>query len=249
MNKVYLVGAGPGDPGLITVRGRQILREADVVIYDYLVDKRLLEETKEGVELICCDTLGKKRYSDGFLRHNEKVNRLVAKKAKEGKSVIRLKNGDPSIFSRTSQELEPLVKEKIEFEIVPGVTAASVESCLSGIPLTDRRYASTCVFATGHEDPSKVKSSLDWEALAKSGTMVLYMAVENLPKITKALIKAGKGPGTPAAIIQDASLLTQKVLRGTLSDIAKKAKQKKIMPPAIIIIGEVAKFESRFNLL
>ena len=186
-NKVYLVGAGPADPGLITVRGREILRQADVVIYDYLVDKRLLEFAKEKAELICCDKLSKDRYSDGFLIHNEKIGQLVIKKVKEGKRVIRLKNGDPSIFSRLSQELETLVKNKIEFEIVPGVTAASAASSFSGIPLTDRRFASSCVFATGHEDPRKLESALDWDSLSESGTIVLYMAVENISQIVKKL--------------------------------------------------------------
>src|SRR3989338_2865410 len=123
-NKVYLVGAGPGSPDLITIRGHEILKQADVIIYDYLVDKRILDEAKPGAELICCDTLGKNRHSDGFLVHNERISQIVIKKVKEGKRVIRLKNGDVSIFSRTSQELQPLVKEEIEFEIVPGVTAA-----------------------------------------------------------------------------------------------------------------------------
>lgn len=248
-NKVYLVGAGPGNPGLITVKGLGVLRQADTVIYDYLVDKRILEEVKEGAELICCDELGKNRHSDGFFIHQEKINNLIVKKAREGKKVVRLKNGDPSIFSRLSQELDVLVKNKIEFEIVPGVTTASAASSLSGIPLTDRRFASACVFVTGHEDPQKGKSSLDWDSLAKSGTIVLYMAVENLDKIIRYLIKAGKNKTTPIAIIQDASLLTQKVLIGTLEDIVQRAKEKEIKPPAIIIIGEVVKLEKEFNWL
>ena len=247
--KVYLVGAGPGSPDLITVRGRRILRQADAVIYDYLVDKRILDEAKEGAELICCDTLGKKRHSDGFSVHVEKINRLVIKKAKEGKRVLRLKNGDPSIFSRWSRELEALVKARIEFEVVPGVTAASAASCYSGIPLTDRRFASSCVFVTGHEDPSKKKSSLDWAHIAGAGTIVLYMAVENLPKIVRQLIDIGKSPDMACAIIQDASLVTQKITTGTLRDIVAKAKQGKVKPPAIIIIGDVAKLEKRFNWL
>lgn len=248
-NKVYLVGAGPGDPGLITVRGKEILRQADVIIYDYLVDKRILEEVKEGAELICCDELGKNRYSDGFFIHQEKINNLIVKKAKEGKKVVRLKNGDPSIFSRLSQELGVLVKNKIEFEIVPGVTAASAASCLSGIPLTDRRFASACVFATGHEDPQKEKSSLDWDSLTKSGTIVLYMAVENLDQIVNRLLKAGKDKNTPVAVVQDASLITQRVLTGTLKDIVKKAKNQKLKAPTIIIIGEIVKLEREFNWL
>lgn len=248
-HKVYLVGAGPGKPDLITIRGLDILREADVVIYDYLVDRRLLGEAKEEAELICCDKLGRNRYANGFLIHQEKITELVIKKAKEGKKVIRLKNGDPSIFSRCSQELGALVKEKVEFEVVPGVTAASAASCFSGIPLTDRGFASSCVFITGHEDPTKKTSLLDWDSLAKSGTIILYMAVENLKKIVKQILKSGKDKDTPVAIVQDISLPTQKVLTGTLEDIATKAGDKKIRPPAIIIIGKVAELEKKFNWL
>lgn len=244
-----MLGAGPGSPDLITVKAREILRQAEVIIYDYLVDKRLLDEAEEGAELICCDTLGKNRYSDGFLIHNEKINQLLIKKAKEGKKVIRLKNGDPSIFSRWSQELEALVREKIDFEVVPGVTAASAASCLSGIPLTDRRFSSSCVFVTGHQDPTKKESALDWKSLSRVGTIALYMAVDNLREIVKALLEAGKNPKTPVAIIQDASLLTQKVFTARLKNIVKKARAKKIKPPAIIIIGEVAKLEKKFNWL
>ncbi len=245
-HKVYLVGAGPGHPGLITVRGQEILRQAEVIIYDYLVDKRILLEARPDAELICCDTLGKKRYSDGFLVHNEKVNQLILEKAREGKSVVRLKNGDVSIFSRMSQELEPLVKKRIGFELVPGVTAASAASAYSGIPLTDRRFASSVTFVTGHEDPAKIKSALDWQCLAKSGTLVFYMAAENWLKISRELIKAGKPQDTPVAIIQGASLPTQRIITATLRDIAKKAK---IKPPAIVIVGEAVKLEKDFNWL
>lgn len=248
-NKVYLVGAGPGKADLITVRGLDILKEADVVIYDYLVDKRILENAKGGAELICCDRLGKKRYSNGFLIHQDKINSLLVKKAKEGKKVIRLKNGDPSIFSRCSQELEVLAKNNIEFEVVPGVTAAVAASALSGIPLTDRKFASTCVFVTGHEDPKKKESFIDWEAISKMGTIILYMAIENLQTIVSQLLKAGKSEDAPIAIIQDVSLPTQKILTGTLKNIVKRAKYKKIRPPAIAIIGEVVKLEKQFNWL
>lgn len=248
--KVYLVGAGPGDADLITVRGLEVLRQADVVVYDYLVDKVILEEAKPGAELICCDKLAKKgRYSDGFLIHQEKIHALVVKKAKEGKGVIRLKNGDPSIFSRVSQELEALVKNGIDFEIIPGVTAASAAGAFSGIPLTDRRYASSCVFITGHEDPHKGKSFLDWRYLAQCGTIVLYMALENLDKIVKGLLLAGKPKDTPCALIQNAALVTQKIVIGNLRDIVSRAKRQNIRPPAIVIIGEVVKLEKRFNWL
>ena len=250
IGKVYLVGAGPGRPDLITVRGLNILREADVVVYDYLVDKRILENTKEGAELICCDKLAKKgRYSDGFLIHQEKITDLLVKKVKRGKKVIRLKNGDPSIFGRCSQELKALTEERIEFEVVPGVTAASATSCLSGIPLTDRRFASSCIFVTGHEDLTKKRSLIDWGTIAKGGTIVLYMAVENLDNIVKGLLGAGKDENTPVAIVQNVSLPTQKALTARLKDIALKAKRQKIKPPAIIIIGGVAELENKFNWL
>ncbi len=251
--KVYLVGAGPGNPGLITVRGLEILRQADTVVYDYLVDKRILEQAKEGAELICCDKL------------RNKINDFVIKKVNQGKKVIRLKNGDPSIFARCSQELNALVKEKIEFEVVPGVTAANVASCLSGIPLTDRRFASSCVFVTGHEDPKKKRSlidpsislrvngersrTIDWNSITKSGTIILYMAVGNLNKTVKSLLKAGKDKDTPVAIVQNISLPTQKVLTGTLKDIVASARSQEIKPPAIVIIGEVVKLEREFNWL
>ncbi len=247
--KVYLVGAGPGKPDLITVRGLNILKESDVVIYDYLVDKSLLGYTKDGAELICCDELGKKRYANGFLVHQNKINNLLIRKAKEEKKVARLKNGDPSIFSRCSQELEVLTKNKIEFEVVPGVTAAVAAAGLSGIPLTDRKLASSCVFVTGHEDPTKKESLLDWDSLAKIGTLVLYMAIENLDEIVSKLLKCGRDENTPVAIIQDASLITQRILTSTLKNIAKKAKEQGLKPPAIVIVGKIAKLEKEFNWL
>lgn len=248
-NKVYFIGAGPGEPGLITARGLEILRQADVVIYDYLVNKKILQEAKPGAELICCDKLGKNRHSDGFIIHQEKINCLVVKKAREDKKVIRLKNGDPAIFSRLSQELEFLIKNKVGFEVVPGVTAASGASLFSGIPLTDRRFASDVVFVTGHEGADKKGSLIDWAAISKIGTIVLYMAIENLSKIAKNLLDAGKPADTPCAIIQDATLLTQRILTGNLNNIAVKAKAQNIMPPAIIIIGEAVSLTKQFNWL
>ncbi len=248
-NKVYIIGAGPGDPGLITVKGREILRQADAIIYDYLVDKRLLDQAREDAESICCDRLGKKKFRDGFLRDQEKISRLIVRKAREGKKVVRLRNGDSSIFSRVSQELDTLVKNKIEFEIVPGVTAASAASALSGIPLTDRKLASSCVFVTGHEDPGKKESSVDWNKIAGSGTIVLYMAVENISKIAKELIKSGKSADTPVAAVSNAGRIDQKTAKAALKSIAKAVRKEKITAPAIFIIGEVVKLEKEFNWL
>lgn len=246
--KVYLIGAGPGKPDLITVRGQNILKEADVIIYDYLVDRRILENAKEKTELIGCDRLDKSGNSDKILSRQKRINALLVKKAGEGKKVARLKSGDPAIFSRCSHELEALAKEGIGFEIVPGVTAASAAS-YSGIPLTDRRFASSCTFVTGHEDPAKTKSLVDWDSLAQSGTIVFYMAVGNLSKIAGQLIKAGKDKKTQAAIIQNASMPAQRALFGTLDNIASKAAKKKIKPPAIVIIGKTAGLGKKFKPL
>lgn len=247
--KVYLVGVGPAGLDLITLRGLEILHQADVVIYDYLVDREILEEAKEGAELICCDKLGKNRYSDGFLIHQEKINNLIVKKAREGKRVVRLKNGDPFIFSRGSQEVGDLVKNNIEFEVVPGVTAANAASCFSGVPLTDRRFASSVVFVTGHEAGGKTKSSIDYKSIANCGTIVLYMAVENIAKITKELIEAGKPKEAPVIAVSNAGRIDQKTVKAKLENIAEIIKNEKIAPPAIFIIGEVAKLENDFNWL
>lgn len=247
--KVYLIGAGPGCPDLITVRGRKILRQADVIIYDYLVDKGIVKEVKESAALICSDELGKTSHAEGIFLSQDKINNLMVKEAKKNKKVVRLKNGDPSIFGRLSSELDALIKNRIEFEIVPGVTAASAASAFSGIPLTDRNFASSCVFVTGHEGHFKKESSIDYKSILNAGTIVLYMAVRNLGKIANDLISAGKPETTPAAIIKNASLPNQNLIVATLSTIAEKAKEKKITPPAIIIIGEVVALEKKYNWL
>lgn len=233
MKKVYLVGAGPGDPGLITTRGLELLKQADVVIYDYLVDKRLLDHAKDDAELICCDTLEKKRYSDGFLRNQGKINRLVINKTKEGKKVVRLKNGDPSVFGRLSEEIDALVKNNIEFEIVPGVTAASAVGAAAGVPLTNRRFSSSVVFVTGHEAEDKRETGIDWEAIARCGTIAFYMAVENISGIAKKLISAGMPKDTPVVAVSSAGTVNQKVLKIKLGDLSK---EKRINPPAVFIV-------------
>lgn len=246
--RVYLVGAGPGDPALITVRGRRVLRQADVVIHDYLVDPRMLAEARPDAELVSCGVLGKCPSSGaGSLKHQEKINALMILKARQGMRVVRLKCGDPFIFGRASEEMRALIRDKIGFEIIPGVTAASVAASFSGIPLTDRRCVSSCVFVTGHENPARGKSFIDWQAVAGAGTAVFYMAVKTLPAIIARLAGAGKSRHTPAAVVQDAGLLTQKVVTGTLKDIVAKTRVARIRPPAVIIIGEVVRCEKEFN--
>lgn len=222
MKKVYLVGAGPGDPGLITVKGLQILRQADVVIYDYLVDKRLLEYVKEEAELICKEDTGK----------------ILVKKARENKKVVRLKNGDPGIFGRLSEEIDALVKNNIEFEIVPGVTSASAAGAMAGVPLTNRRFSSSVVFVTGREAKDKKESSIDWQGIAKCRTIVLYMAVGNISEIAGKLIFAGKSKDTPVIAVSNVGKVDQIALRTKLGDLLK---EKRINSPSIFIITKEIK--------
>lgn len=231
----------------MTVRGLEILRQADVVIHDYLVDIRILDEAKRRARLICADSLGRRRHSDGFLPEQEKINRCLIREAKRGARVVRLKNGDPSLFGRLSQELDALRKEGIPYEVVPGVTAASAAAAFSGIPLTDRRCASSCVFVTGHEDPLKKKTSLDWDAIARSGTAVLYMAVDTLGAIARRLTAGGKSEDTPAAVVAGAATLKFRFVVGTLSDIARRTKACGIKPPAVVFVGDVVRFGKKFD--
>lgn len=237
--KVYLIGAGPGDPGLIAVRGADILKEADVVIYDYLVDKRILRYAADSAELIICGRSPELR--------QERITELLVKKAKAGKKVVRLKGGDPFLFSRCSHELRALVKNGIEFEVVPGITAASAAAAFSGIPLTESSLASSVCLVTGKEALSKKESLIDWGALSKNATIVFYMGASRINFISQKLINCGRKKNTPVAIIQDASLPIQKIVAGTLGDIAIRAKERRVKAPAIIIVGDVVRFSKRFN--
>lgn len=245
--KVFLIGTGPGDPDLITVKGLKILQQADIIIYDYLIDNIILKYANTAAELICAGGLGKTRYGNGFAKRQDVINKILVKKAKEGKNVVRLKNGDPFIFGRASEEIEALTDNKIEFAVIPGVSAANAASCFSGIPLTVRGISSNVVFSTGHEDPKKNKSFVNWENIAQSDTIVLYMAMENLPQITQKLICSGKRASTPAAVISNVSRINQKSVVGNLKDIKNKVKTEKITAPAIVIIGDVVKKEKKFN--
>jgi len=245
--KVYLIGAGPGKADLITVRGRNILKAADVVIHDYLVDKSILGYVADGAEIINCAGLGKRRVSSGKSDSQRRINDLLVKKARLGKKVVRLKNGDSSIFGRCREECEVLLENNIEFEIVPGITSALAASSINGIPLTDRKIASSCVFVTGREALKGNRSFVDWRNIAGSGTVVLYMGVGSLDNIITKLLDSGKSIDTPVAIIQKASLITEKTVIGTLGDISKKAKKDGVSPPAVIIIGEVAGLAKKFN--
>ena len=233
--KVYLVGAGPGDPGLITVKGLECIKQTDVIIYDFLASPFLLKHASENAEIIY---VGKKG-ADHTLSQN-RINDLIVDKAKSGLTVTRLKGGDPFIFGRGGEEAEVLIKAKIPFEIVPGVTSAIAAPAYAGIPLTHRKFTSTLAFVTGHEDPLKEKSSIDWTALAKGiGTIVFLMGVKNLPHITSRLISHGMRPDTPVALVRWGTTPRQITVTGTLATIEDRVKAAGLKAPAIIVVGNV----------
>lgn len=234
--KVYLVGAGPGSADLITVRGAELLKTADCIICDKLANPALLKFAPPDAEIIHVP----KRIGPGSATQDQ-INNLMVEKAKLGKTVVRLKGGDPGIFGRTGQELSALVEAGIDFEIVPGITAAVAAAESAGILLTDRDHSSQVIFITGREAKGKQKSNIDWQLLAKfEGTIVFYMAMENLKFIADQLIKNGMAEKTPTAVIADATLPGQKIVRAPLEKISETCEQNKIEPPAIVIIGVAA---------
>ncbi|MCL4501824.1 MAG: uroporphyrinogen-III C-methyltransferase [Deltaproteobacteria bacterium] len=232
---VYLVGAGPGDPGLITAKGLAILHRAQVVVYDQLASPELLKEAPAEAEIIY---VGKKAGAHAVPQ--EGINELLVDRARAGLTVVRLKGGDPFVFGRGGEEAEELAKAGIPFEIVPGVTAAAAVPAYAGIPVTHRRYTTLVTFVTGHEDPAKEASTIPWESLGKNpGTLVFLMGVKNLPEICRQLIDKGRIPSTPAAVIERGATPAQRTVTGTLTDIAQVARDAKIKPPAILVVGGV----------
>ena len=241
--KVYLIGAGPGDPGLITVKGLRCLETADVVVYDYLANEQLLSRIREGAEKVY---VGKK--GGDHTLPQERINELIIARAKEGKSVARLKGGDPFIFGRGGEEAEELAEAGIPFEVVPGVTSAIAVPAYAGIPLTHRDYTSTVAFITGHEDPAKEESQIAWDKISTGiGTLVFLMGAGNLPRIARELIKNGRSPETPVALIRWGTLPEQETVLGRLSDIGEIARSRQIKPPVIILVGEVVALREKLN--
>jgi uroporphyrinogen III methyltransferase/synthase len=241
--KVYLIGAGPGDPGLITVKGLECVKKADVIIYDYLANERLLDQRRPDAELIYVGKQGGRH----TLPQNE-INGLIVKKAKEGKLVARLKGGDPFIFGRGGEEAEELADNGIPFEVVPGVTAATSVPTYAGIPLTHREHTASVAFVTGHEDPTKPESKVHWDRIATGiGTLVFFMGMKNLQNIVDNLVTHGRDPETPVALIQWGTRTDQRVVTGTLRDIVPKVKEAKLGPPAIIVVGEVVRLREKLN--
>ncbi len=242
--KVYLVGAGPGDPGLITLRGKHLLERAEVVVYDYLANPKLLSHVPENAERIYA---GKKGGGLHAFTQAE-INRLLIDHAAAGKRVVRLKGGDPFIFGRGAEEIEELVAAGINFEVVPGVTSATAAATYAGIPITHREYTASVAFVTGHEAPGKKESNIAWDKLATgAGTLVIYMGIKNLPIITRKLIDNGRSPDTPVAVVRWASTPQQRSVEGTLATITDIVKEAAIRPPALIIVGEVVKLRSTID--
>lgn len=243
IGKVYLIGAGPGDPGLITVKGLECVKKADVIIYDYLANERLLEQRRQDAELIYVGKQGGRH----TLPQNE-INSLIVKWAKQGKIVARLKGGDPFIFGRGGEEAEELVDNGIPFEVVPGVTAATSVPTYAGIPLTHREHTASVAFVTGHEDPDKPESKLHWEKISTGiGTLVFFMGMKNLQNIVDNLMAHGRNPETPVALIQWGTRTDQRVVTGILKNIVASVKEAKLGPPAIIVVGEVVKLREKLN--
>ncbi|MDD2273612.1 MAG: uroporphyrinogen-III C-methyltransferase [Desulfuromonadaceae bacterium] len=240
---VYLVGAGPGDPSLITLRGVDCLQRADVVVYDYLANEQLLSHAPETAERIYAGKIGG-RHNQG----QDEINRLLVTKAAVGKVVVRLKGGDPFVFGRGGEECEALREAGIPFEVVPGVTAAVGASAYSGIPLTHRGITASVAFVTGQEGEHKDGSNIDWDRLSLGGgTVVFYMGVTTLRRNMQRMVEHGRSPNTPVALVRWATTACQQVLVGTLADIADRAEECDFKPPAITIVGEVVALRERLQ--
>jgi len=226
--KVYLVGAGPGDPELITVKGLKLIQQADVIVYDFLIDQRLLSFARKSAELICAG-----KSSNHHTMKQEEINRLLGEKAREHPVVVRLKNGDPYVFGRGAEEAASLAEQGIPFEVVSGVSSAVGVPASAGIPVTHRDYASSVAIITGHRrDDEEVR-------IADADTLVFLMPVANLQRIAEKLLEEGRSPETPCALIEKGTLPGQKVVQGNLSNIFNDSKAQDIKAPAVFIVGEV----------
>lgn len=235
--KVYLVGAGPGDIGLLTVKGLKCLRAADVVVYDFHLNAQILNYINHGAEFIYAG----KRGGHHTMAQDE-INSLLVKKAKEGLYVCRLKGGDPFVFGRGGEEAEALARAGVEFEVVPGISSSVAAPAYAGIPLTHRKYSSSFAVVPGYEDIAKEGSSIEWSKLATGvGTLVFLMAVKNIELISEKLIENGRSPETPVAVIRWGTRAEQTTVTGTLSDIASRVREKEIKPPAVMVVGEVVR--------
>lgn len=232
--KVYLVGAGPGDPELLTLKALRLISEADVILYDRLINKEILKNARDEAELVY---VGKE--SDRHICTQDEINDLLVKYAKEGKVVARLKGGDPYLFGRGGEEAIYLIENGVTVEVVPGITSAISVPAYAGIPVTHRDHTSIFVAVTGHEDPNK-SENIEWKKLATfKSTIVVLMGVSNLEKISSKLLEGGKDPKTPVALIERGTTKKQRITKGVLENISEVAKKEGVKPPAITIIGGV----------
>jgi uroporphyrin-III C-methyltransferase len=236
MKKVYLVGAGPGDPELITVKGMELLKKADVIIYDRLATEDLLKHAREDAKLVY---VGKRTGDHKFTQ--PEINEILVKEVADDKVVVRLKGGDPFVFGRGGEEITTLIENGIAFEVVPGVTSAISVPALAGIPVTDRRHSSSFTIVTGQEDPTKEEERLDYGNL-NADTVIVLMGIGNLAKITKQMLRT-RDADTPVAIIESGASDKQRVVTGTLGNITELAEKEGIKPPAITVIGDVVKLK------
>jgi len=235
---VYLVGAGPGDPDLLTVKARRLLDSADIVFHDSLVGDGVVDSVPDGVRV---ENVGKR--ADGERTPQAEINERLVQAARAGREVVRLKGGDPTVFARGGEEAEHLARHGVPFEVVPGITSAVAGPSVAGIPPTHRDHASTLAVVTGHEDPTKPDSALDWGALSDlvsaGGTLVILMGVGRLPDNAAALRAAGVDPSTPVAMVERATLPDERVVTGTLGTIVDRADEAGVEPPAVTVVGEV----------
>src|SRR5438067_9064229 len=241
--QVYLVGAGPGDLGLVTLRAKECTEGADVIVYDHLANPEMLGLARDNAEIIYA---GKKAGEESLIQ--QKINALLVEKAREGKQVVRLKGGDPFVFGRGAEEAEAIVDVGIEFEIVPGITSAIAGPAYAGIPVTHRSENSHVTFFTGHEDPAKTESAIDYAALAKlGGTQVMLMGVERLEAITREMLKQGVREDLPVALVRWATTGRQETLTGTLRNIAQRALDRGFEAPVVAVFGEVVALRESLN--
>ncbi|HBY98272.1 MAG TPA: uroporphyrinogen-III C-methyltransferase, partial [Chloroflexi bacterium] len=233
--RVYLVGAGPGDPELVTLKGQRLLSQADVVVYDRLANPALLALAPPRAERIYVGKL-----PDRHTFRQDEINALLIERGQAGQTVVRLKGGDPFVFGRGGEEAEALRTAGVPFEVVPGITSAIAAPAYAGIPVTHRDESSAFAVITGHEDPTKAESALDYEALARVGTLIFLMGVGRLNQITEHLVVAGMSPETPAAVVMSGTCPNQKTATGTLATIHDEAQRAGITAPAVIVVGRVA---------
>jgi uroporphyrinogen III methyltransferase/synthase len=242
---VYLVGAGPGDPGLLTVRALELIASADVILHDRLIPPAALDGARADAEVLFVGKQG-----GGASVPQEQTEALMVERARAGRTVVRLKGGDPFVFGRGGEEALTLREAGIPFEIVPGVTAGVGASAYAGIPVTHRGLSSAVALITGHEDPDKDETAIDWGALAAfPGTLVFYMGVRRLPQIAESLIAAGRSPSEPAAVVEAGTLASQRTATGTLREIAELARTEDFRPPSITVVGPVAALAEELSWL